>query len=738
MRDFKKEPQYDFGCDPWKVISIDESFHDQLLVTTQHKLVIESMIVKKRHSSVKLVQLPRLLIAYGSETGTAEAAASSLARKLKACKPKVMSLNDVARNVDKITGRFTHFLAICSTFGNGEPPTNAKAFFEMNIGSMSRVNCAVLALGSSLYPKFCQAGKDLNAMIMDAGGDSLMKLTCIDSVEDSQSQITQWAEQMKKLILPDSLLLDLAEMENWSTNEKADGTYEIQWQKNIENPSTKLEPFIFPSRSTMLCKKNYELFGVNDSNRSTRNIDFKLPQDVTYEAGDHLSVCPVNDILLVRRFLHCFTHELEKAALDNGFTPSTNEINGDNNNDFLSPAVIWQAQQHFDVMKEEYGELVPADIPHLTDKSLVDILQAQLSLSLFQEAYVEDLLSFLMEKLESSTLTSSLVDAFKQHYEQCKKKRISASYPTIVHLFEKFGPIFFEPHSDDKKSLISLADILVLMPRLTPRYYSISSSAQVTPKTVSITVGVLNTKTSEGQLLKGVCSNYLARLQPGDRAKVSVKKSLFRKTKAKNAPMILVGSGTGIAPLMAFLRERAKDWYSGSNRNVGECHLFFGCRSKDEILYHDELSSLRTAKLMNLHLAFSRDPNTPKQYVTDQMIKNAVQLSSLLQKDNVHLYICGDAAMASASTKVFIEILMNVGEMSRVSAVQAINQMRVDDRFQYDIYGTADLSDTWKEKEEASKKKLSPKSGSIWSERYIQNVVLDKTESKEDLLEYGR
>ena len=75
----------------------------------------------------------------------------------------------------------------------------------------------------------------------------------------------------------------------------------------------------------------------------------------------------------------------------------------------------------------------------------------------------------------------------------------------------------------------------------------------------------------------------------------------------------------------------------------------------------------------------------------------------------------GDSSMASTSTNKLIEIFINVGEMSKIAAVQVIHHMK--GRFQYDIYGSADLSGDFS-------KKVSHKMGSIWSQRYTQTFVL--------------
>src|SRR5882757_8969855 len=66
---------------------------------------------------------------------------------------------------------------------------------------------------------------------------------------------------------------------------------------------------VLPGASPMKVQVNNELqnkIGANASDRSTRHIEVRLPPNLTYRVGDHLSVVPRNDPVLVdavaRRF----------------------------------------------------------------------------------------------------------------------------------------------------------------------------------------------------------------------------------------------------------------------------------------------------------------------------------------------------------------------------------------------------------------------------------------------------
>lgn len=85
-----------------------------------------------------------------------------------------------------------------------------------------------------------------------------------------------------------------------------------------------------------------------------------------------------------------------------------------------------------------------------------------------------------------------------------------------------------------------------------------------------------------------------------------------------NAPLLMVGPGTGIVPFIAFAEEREN--LKAKGENIAEGHLFFGCRDKDnDFIYRDYLAAMVDTKVLSsLSLAFSRPKDgSSKQYVQD-------------------------------------------------------------------------------------------------------------------------
>lgn len=113
-----------------------------------------------------------------------------------------------------------------------------------------------------------------------------------------------------------------------------------------------------------------------------------------------------------------------------------------------------------------------------------------------------------------------------------------------------------------------------------------------------------------------------------------------------DAPLLMVGPGTGIVPFIAFCQEREQ--LQQTNKPIAEAHLFFGCRDKDtDFIYRDFLASMLDKKVVSqLNLAFSRPADgSKKQYVQHLLESQTETIERLLRKENGSLYICGSTKM---------------------------------------------------------------------------------------------
>ncbi|MGC6423444.1 MAG: assimilatory sulfite reductase (NADPH) flavoprotein subunit [Lentimonas sp.] len=229
---------------------------------------------------------------------------------------------------------------------------------------------------------------------------------------------------------------------------------------------------------------------------------------------------------------------------------------------------------------------------------------------------------------------------------------------------------------------ITAQGLVDCMRKLPPRLYSIASSPKAHPGEVHLTVGVVRYE-SNGLKRKGVCSTYLSdRIKEGDKVDVFVTPNKHFKVPANpDAPMIMVGPGTGIAPFRAFLEERKAVGAKGKN------WLFFGDQHYlTDFLYQTELQEhLADGVLTKLDVAFSRDQKE-KVYVQDRMRESAKELYQWIQ-DGASFYVCGDASrMAHDVDAALHEIIENEGGITADEAVEFVKQLKKDKRYLRDVY----------------------------------------------------
>ncbi|MFJ2405405.1 molybdopterin-dependent oxidoreductase [Streptomyces xanthochromogenes] len=228
----------------------------------------------------------------------------------------------------------------------------------------------------------------------------------------------------------------------------------------------------------------------------------------------------------------------------------------------------------------------------------------------------------------------------------------------------------------------SAADWTGVLKPLQPRLYSVSSSPLVHPGEVRLTVSVVRYTNGLGRDRKGVCSTYLADCADDGPVQVFVRRSAhFRPPADPATPMIMVGPGTGVAPFIGFLEDRAARGHTGPN------WLFFGEQRAATDFYHREdlAAYVSSGHLTRLDLAFSRDQRN-KVYVQDRMREHGPRLWQWL-RDGAHFYVCGDASrMAKDVDSALREIVALHGGLPEDEAAAYVRRLAADKRYVRDVY----------------------------------------------------
>ncbi|MGA8050062.1 MAG: benzoyl-CoA 2,3-epoxidase subunit BoxA [Burkholderiales bacterium] len=182
-----------------------------------------------------------------------------------------------------------------------------------------------------------------------------------------------------------------------------------------------------------------------------------------------------------------------------------------------------------------------------------------------------------------------------------------------------------------------------------------------------------------GTPVRGVASNYLCDLKRSDKVNIAGPYGAsFLMPNHPGSNLIMICTGTGSAPMRAMTERRRRRM---ALKEGGENLLFFGARTPGELPYFGPLMKL-PRELIDVQLAFSRDPEKSKEYVQDRMRTRSDAVARLLGDDNTFVFLCGHKQMESGVDAAFAEIC---GEHSLDwSALR--NEMRSSGRYHVETY----------------------------------------------------
>ena len=191
-----------------------------------------------------------------------------------------------------------------------------------------------------------------------------------------------------------------------------------------------------------------------------------------------------------------------------------------------------------------------------------------------------------------------------------------------------------------------------------PRRYSISSSPNRDPHLVKVTYSQIHGDALSGRgPFYGVATNWLRNHPVGSRIKLSIipGKPEFRGEPDPKKGMLLIGAGTGIAPLLAFVDDRTF-LEDGDPTGVAKSYLFYGCHSdSSDYLYKEEFEHSHKRGLLDVFPAFSRTPETihgnPITYVQDRLWAERELVWTFLNDTDGRIFICGDAGGLSTGVR---------------------------------------------------------------------------------------
>ncbi len=311
---------------------------------------------------------------------------------------------------------------------------------------------------------------------------------------------------------------------------------------------------------------------------------------------------------------------------------------------------------------------------------LIDALEFDADSPVELDEQTETLTNALMHHREITVLTRPLVEKWAE----------LAQSDELTKLMENKAAVTEWIRGRDVLDLVQsypLADIdangfIKLLRKLPPRLYSIASSQAAVDEEVHITVATVRYN-AHNRERGGVASSWLAdRLAEDATIPVYIDGNKnFKLPADDDAPIIMIGPGTGVAPFRSFMQEREERGARGPN------WLFFGDQHfLTDFLYQTEWLAWRKSGLLtHMDVAFSRD-QTEKIYVQHRIREKSIEIWNWLQ-EGAYLYVCGDADnMAPDVNEALIDIISQQGKKSREDATEYLRQLTRDKRYQRDVY----------------------------------------------------
>uniref|UniRef100_A0A3B4A9F3 nitric-oxide synthase (NADPH) n=1 Tax=Periophthalmus magnuspinnatus TaxID=409849 RepID=A0A3B4A9F3_9GOBI len=653
MLNYRLTPSFEYQPDPWNT-----HVWKGVNGTPTKKRAIGAVKFSAKLMGQAMAKRVKATILFATETGKSQDYAKTLCEIFKhAFDAKVMSMDEY--DVVDLEHE-TLVLVVTSTFGNGDPPENGEKFgaalmemrhptsntedrksYKVRFNSVSSYSdtrkssisapfrFSVFGLGSRAYPHFCAFAHAVDTLFEELGGERILRMGEGDELCGQEESFRTWAKKVFKaacdvFCVGDDVNIEKAN-DSLISNDRSWKKSKFRMTYTAEAPALTEGQDVHLSK--MLESQNLQS---QKSNRSTIfvRLNTNNHDSLSYHPGDHLGIFPGNHEDLVTALIDkledappfsCGVGGLEDVR--KGFISPGCVISNWTNETRIPPCTIYQAFQYF-----------------------LDITTPPSPVLLQQFA-----------ALATNEDQKRRLEVLSKEYEEWKWYNNS----TLVEVLEEF------PSIQMPSTLL-----LTQLPLLQPRYYSISSSPDLHPGEIHLTVAVVSyrAKDGKGPIHHGVCSSWLNRIQKGEMVPCFVRGApSFHLPKDNHTPCLLVGPGTGIAPFRSFWQQRLYDL-------------------EHKVVPHDP--SLRCVFKRTWQTKGKHPPPESTKYVQNVLREQLSEtVYQCLKLERGHIYVCGDVTMAGDVLKTVQQIIKQHGHMTLEEAGLFISKLRDENRYHEDIFG---------------------------------------------------
>ncbi|XP_067864479.1 nitric oxide synthase 2b, inducible [Heptranchias perlo] len=645
-------PFYYYQIDAWKT----HVWHDESRRPKKNEIKFKQLATAALFTSFlmkkTMAKRTKATILYATETGKSETFAKKLCTLFNgAFNAKVVCMDDYDLSD---LAKESLVLVVTSTFGNGDSPGNGEIFKKSLFTKKSlkpfKFSYSIFGLGSRMYPQFCAFAHALDKKLEQLGAAQMSPTGEGDELGGQEESFIDWAIATFKTACKVFNVRGKVELGQFKSTKSdvwdpsryrlTNETYQLDLCSALSKmQAKKILPMKFKLRKNLQSPK---------SSRSTILVELSCEdsKELHYLPGEHIGVFPQNQDALVDGLI--------KRLKDKPNPNQCVQVEVNNGNS----ARDWKVE-----------ERIPACTLSQALTHFLDITTPppqQLLKKFAQLATEESEKNRLLELSQNS-----------QEFEKWKSFRS----PTILEVLEEFESI-------QCPAIFLLTQLLLLK----PRYYSISSSLDMNPGEIHLTLAIVNYKTQDGHgpLHHGVCSTWFNTIKTDELVPCYVRSTAgFHLPKHQSKPCILVGPGTGIAPYRSFWQQRQYD-LEKHRINGGAMTLVFGCRQSEmDHIYKEKTLELKAkGVLKGVYTAYSREPGKPKTYVQDILReKLAPEVYKVLHEEKGHIYICGEIKMAQDVTETLKCIIAKQGGMNIEDAEEFLTELKNQKRYHEDIFG---------------------------------------------------
>ncbi|QIX01012.1 hypothetical protein AMS68_006529 [Peltaster fructicola] len=618
------------------------------------------------------------LILYGSETGNSQDVADEIGRLMSRLHFEIVILDlDSVQLRDLL--KFTTIIFVVSTTGQGEFPQNARTLWRalrssvLKPGVLRKVRFTSFGLGDSSYPRYNVAHRMLHGRMLQLGAACYCERGEGNEQhpEGHSAGFREWVVRLKTSLLtafplPDGqqplsegLFIEPSFKLELGHNSSSFGAV----QDVLEHPSTALLPIRGGFAADVVDNVRVT---TADHFQDVRLFDLRVAEEYNYGPGAVAVVYPKNFPEDVQNFINLMHwDDIADAPLELKARTSDETI-------LTSQSPL----RHFDLAG------TPVTMRWLLENAL-DIMA-------------------IPRRSFFATLANFAGDADDDQAYQ-KERLLELANPELIDELWDYTTrpkrTILEVMMDFTTVKIPWQYALSTLPVMRGRQFSIASGGDHTKDDlgrtrVELLVAIVDPPSPiiKWRRRYGVCTRYMLCLQAGQQIRIQLQPGyLDVQPNELNHPVVMIGPGTGIAPMRAMVQQRLRWAHAFSSSAIGkrlqDDMLFFGCRSSSaDYFFHDEWQQLAEVEGLRFHAAFSRDPKQSRQYVQDQIRIHAASVASSLLDRGGKVYVCGSSGNMPKGVRAALADALATTSLTQNQAEAYLDEMEKTGRYKQETW----------------------------------------------------